>query len=180
MTVFITYFVHGTTTDNEYDIATGWLQGELSAKGIQQCKELPAQIGKQKFFAVFCSDLSRAVESAKISFGGKSPIMIDARLRECNYGDWNGQKDDFKKYIQEYIQQPFPNGESYLDVEKRMREFLSDIKMKYDGKQIALVAHQAPQLALEVIVNHKSWKEAIDTDWRKIHAWQPGWKYLFE
>jgi len=30
----ITYFVHGTTTDNEAGKATGWLPGELSAVGV--------------------------------------------------------------------------------------------------------------------------------------------------
>lgn len=36
MSTKITYFVHGTTTDNEQDLATGWLPGELSGKGIEQ------------------------------------------------------------------------------------------------------------------------------------------------
>lgn len=29
----ITYFVHGTTTDNEKHIVTGWAQGKLSKLG---------------------------------------------------------------------------------------------------------------------------------------------------
>ena len=36
----ITYFVHGTTTDNEKGIASGWLNPSLSDTGIQQAKEL--------------------------------------------------------------------------------------------------------------------------------------------
>ncbi|EKE05987.1 MAG: hypothetical protein ACD_19C00129G0002 [uncultured bacterium] len=35
MAVDITYFVHGTTTDNEKDISSGWYDVELSEKGIQ-------------------------------------------------------------------------------------------------------------------------------------------------
>ena len=35
----LTYFVHGTTIDNEQHIATGWAQGELSELGIEQAKE---------------------------------------------------------------------------------------------------------------------------------------------
>ncbi|MBS3140402.1 hypothetical protein J4479_05360 [Candidatus Woesearchaeota archaeon] len=35
MAAKITYFVHGTTTDNEQDLATGWLPGELSGCGIK-------------------------------------------------------------------------------------------------------------------------------------------------
>jgi len=57
MAVKITYFVHGTTTDNEKGLATGWLPGELSAKGAEQSKKLREQVDGQKFDVVFCSDL---------------------------------------------------------------------------------------------------------------------------
>jgi len=36
MSVHITYFVHGTTTDNLQDISSGWSDVELSEKGILQ------------------------------------------------------------------------------------------------------------------------------------------------
>jgi broad specificity phosphatase PhoE len=36
------------------------------------------------------------------------------------------------------------------DVEKRIRDFINHLKEKYDGKYIAIMAHRAPQLALEV------------------------------
>ncbi len=36
MDVKITYFVHGTTTDNLEHKSTGWLPGELAEKGIEQ------------------------------------------------------------------------------------------------------------------------------------------------
>jgi quercetin dioxygenase-like cupin family protein len=39
MSVKITYFVHGTTTDNEADLATGWLPGKLSEIGRQQARQ---------------------------------------------------------------------------------------------------------------------------------------------
>ncbi len=43
MAVKITYFVHGTTTDNETHRSTGWNPGELSELGIKQSKELKDQ-----------------------------------------------------------------------------------------------------------------------------------------
>ena len=67
----------------------------------------------------------------------------------------------------------FPEGESYEDVKSRMLLFLLDVKDKYDGKHIAIVAHKAPQLALDVILKHKTWEEAFSEDWRKRKAWQP-------
>ncbi len=176
MSINITYFVHGTTTDNETGQATGWLQGELSELGIKQSKELRELVKDQKFDVVFCSDLKRAVESAKLAFGNFE-IIQDKRLRECNYGDWNGGPEHFKDAMKKYIINPFPNGESYKQVESRMKNFLNYLKIEYNDKQVAIVAHQAPQLALEVILNNKTWEQAIDNDWRKLDQWQPGWRY---
>ncbi|MEE9525690.1 MAG: histidine phosphatase family protein [Candidatus Woesearchaeota archaeon] len=174
MSVKITYFVHGTTTDNEEHKATGWNPGELSELGIKQSKELPSLI-KAKFDVIFTSDLKRAIDSAELSFGKEIEIIQDERLRECNYGDWNGAKKDWN--IIDFIDTPYPNGESYKDVEKRIQSFLNDLIKNYDGKHITIVAHQGPQLAIEVVLNKKTWKTAIETDWRKSGKWKPGWEY---
>ena len=64
----ITYFVHGTTTDNEQGLCTGWNQGELSELGKKQSKELLNLIGDVQFDVIFCSDLKRAVDSARLTF----------------------------------------------------------------------------------------------------------------
>ncbi len=177
MSVSITYFVHGTTTDNETGRATGWLPGELSEVGIEQAKELGHLVSDQTFDAIFCSDLKRAVDSAEFGFGITYDITPDPRLRECNYGDKNGTAYDFENNLKDFIDQPFPNGECYKDVEKRMADFLVVLKEHVEGKHIAIVAHQAPQLALDVLLRGKSWEEAIDEDWRKTKSWKPGWEY---
>lgn len=181
MAVKITYFVHGTTTDNEKDLATGWNDGKLSKKGIEQSKDLKKIIADKKFDAVFCSDLKRAIESAELAFGGKYKIIKDKRLREADYGDLTGEDfSKFKDHLKDYIIKPFPNGENYNDVEKRMAEFLEFLKKNYSNKHVAIVAHQAPQIALEVIINKKTWKQAIDEDWRVKKEWKPGWEYLLK
>jgi broad specificity phosphatase PhoE len=176
--VTIIYFVHGTTFDNEKDLATGWLPGELSPIGLEQSHQLAQEVAGRQFDAVICSDLERAVETARIAFGQKYDVKQDKRLREANYGDWNGKPDSlFKPRMKEYIRQPFPGGESLQDVEERMRALCADLKKRYDGKRVALLAHQSPQLALEVICNGKTWEQAINTDWRHTKAYQPGWEY---
>ncbi|AIF69687.1 hypothetical protein PAP_06450 [Palaeococcus pacificus DY20341] len=181
MVVKITYFVHGTTIDNEQDLATGWLPGELSKLGIKQAKELGKLVSNRCYDAVFCSDLKRAVDSAKLIFGDKYKIIQDERLREIDYGDFTRKPArDFKDRMIDYVNSPFPNGESYKDVERRIADFLKFLKKNYDGREIAIVAHQAPQLALEVLLNNKTWKQAIDEDWRKKKAWQPGWEYILK
>jgi len=178
MPVKITYFVHGTTTDNKKDLATGWAHGELSRLGIEQSKKLGELTADKKFSVVFCSDLKRAIDSARLAFGDKYEIVLDDRLREANYGDFTQKSaTDFKSNMLKYIDSPFPNGENYRDVEKRVRNFCEYLKANYSGKHIAIVAHQAPQLALDVILKNKNWEQAIAEDWRHTKSWQPGWEY---
>ncbi|MEK7494868.1 MAG: histidine phosphatase family protein [Patescibacteria group bacterium] len=178
MSVKITYFVHGTTTDNEKEISSGWSDVELSELGKKQSIELKDHTKEKQFDVVFCSDLKRAVESARITFEGVFPIIIDPRLRECNYGEYNAEASSIVEPMQErMITEKFPEGESYEDVKTRMEDFLESVKQNYDGKHIAIVAHKAPQLALDVLLCGKSWEEAFAEDWRKKKAWQPGWEY---
>jgi broad specificity phosphatase PhoE len=178
--VYITYFVHATTVDNERDNATDWLPGELSRLGWLQAEELRAEIIDQEFDAVFSSDLKRAVDTAETAFGQKFCVNYDPRLREVNYGDWNGsRRSSFVGSATDYISRAFPGGESYRDVETRMRSLCNDLKSQFRGQRVALLAHQAPQLALEVICNGRSWAEAIEEDWRKSKAYRPGWCYIF-
>ena len=177
----ITYFVHGTTTDNEKNISSGWYDVDLSEKGIQQSLDLTNQIKDQKFDVVFCSDLIRAVHSSNLTFGNTVPIIQDKRIRECNYGDFNAKSSDMVEPLQEKnITDRFPNGESYEDVKARILDFVNHLKQNYNGKSVAIVAHKAPQLALDVILKNQTWDEAFANDWRKKKAWQPGWKYIIE
>lgn len=178
--VEITYFVHATTTDNIAKKCTGWLQGELSEKGIAQAHALAETIKDQEFDVVISSDLKRAIDSATINFAGRDiERKTDSRIRECNYGDYDGGDSKLANY-ETHIYEAFPNGESMQDVEKRIREFVEFLKVNYDGKKVAIVAHKAPQLALNVILNNMTWEDAIANDWRKTGAWQPGWKFVIK
>lgn len=179
MSVKITYFVHGTTTDNEQDLCTGWNPGELSVLGIEQSKQLAVQVADRQFDVVYCSDLKRAVDTADLAFGNRATPVPDSRLRECNYGIYNGAPEhEFKEgRMQDHVNAPFPNGESYKDVQTRIGLFLNDLRESSYGKRVAIVAHQAPQLALDVLLKGKTWEQAIDEDWRHTKSWQPGWEY---
>lgn len=181
MSINITYFVHGTTTDNEKEISSGWFDVGLSDLGIKQSIDLKDQIKDKRFDVVFCSDLKRAVNSAKLTFAKSTPIIKDKRLRECNYGKYNAQPSKIVEPMQEKcITEKFPEGESYDDVKNRIADFLEFLKKNYDGKSIAIVAHKAPQLALDVLLKNKTWEQAFAEDWRKRKVWQPGWDYILE
>ncbi len=161
----ITYFVHGTTVDNENKISSGWHDVELSELGIQQSKELWNKIKGKYFDVVFCSDLKRAIDSAELTFKDKVKIISDKRLRECNYGEYNGLASEIVEPMQEEnIEKSFLGGESCNDVKIRVNDFLHYLKENYDGKSVAVVAHKVPQLALDVLIKNKKWKQAFAED----------------
>ena len=179
MSTRITYFVHGTTTDNEEEISSGWADVELSPLGVRQSIALKEQTKDLNFDVVFCSDLQRAHNAAKLAWEGMFQIITDERLRECNYGSLNGAPSAIVEPMQEEecIHKSFPEGESYDDVKARVADFLEMLKRDYDGKHVAIVGHKAPQLSLEVLLKGKSWEQALAEDWRKTKSWQPGWEY---
>lgn len=176
----ILYFVHGTTTDNQDKLCSGWKEAMLSDLGREQAVNLGnvSRDRGDKFDIMFTSDLKRAIESSRLAFPEVEKIT-DKRLRECNYGDLDGKHKSLVIY-EEHINDKFPNGESLIDVEKRMREFVEYLKDNYDGKTVGIVAHRAPQLALEVITKGITWEEANKNDWRKTGDWQPGWEYIIK
>ena len=171
----IIYFVHGTTYDNASKLCSGWKQVELTDLGKEQAKNLGKINSNIKFDIIFTSDLIRAIDSANLAFPNV-PKIQDKRLRECNYGKLDGQSKDLIKY-EEHIDIPFPDGESLKNVESRIQNFIDDIMKEYKGKTIGIVAHRAPQLALDVIIKKMTWQEANQNDWRKTSSWKPGWTY---
>ena len=176
----IIYFVHGTTTDNAAKLCSGWKEAMLNDLGKEQAENL-GKVSRErgdKLDIMFTSDLKRAIDSSNIAFPDIEKIR-DKRLRECNYGDLDGEHKSLVVY-EEHIDEEFPNGESLKDVEKRMRDFVSYLKENYDNKTVGIVAHRAPQLALEVITKNISWEEVNANDWRKTGDWQPGWEYIIK
>ncbi len=173
----IFYFVHGTTYDNALGKCSGWKQVELNELGKEQAYNLGKVRSDINFDVIFTSDLIRAIDSANIAFPNVKKV-VDKRLRECNYGDLDGEDKKLVVY-EKHIDKKFPNGESLEDVRVRVLEFLDEIKEKYSDKTIGIVAHRAPQLAIESLTKNISLDEALSNDWRKTGAWQAGWIYFY-
>lgn len=174
MAVEIVYETHSITTDNEAGVATGWLPGALSERG----RALAAELGRRRtdVSAVYASDLRRAVETAEIAFGGGGvPVRYDARLRECDYGDWNGMPAErLAGERLARVEVAFPGGESYRDVVARTASFLADLKRERNGERVALVSHSANRWALDHLLKGERLEDVVVAPF----AWRPGWEYV--
>jgi len=110
MSVAVVFETHATSEDNEAGIATGWLPGRLSAVGREQARELRERRRDDRLSVVFTSDLRRAVETAEIALAGSPlPVVTDARLRECDYGELNGTPEPIHDRAAR-IDVPYPGG----------------------------------------------------------------------
>lgn len=172
--VTIIFEAHGTTFDNEAHVSSGHFDVALSRLGIKQSQEMGERYRGDHFDAIFCSDLQRAYKSAEIGFGDKFPIIKDARLRECNYGDFTQHPStEVDAQKMQRITEPFPNGESYTETTARIKSFLEDLAKEYQGKRVMIIGHRATQYGLENVINRIPLEQIIPAPWK----WQPGWTY---
>jgi broad specificity phosphatase PhoE len=171
----LVYETHSITLDNERGLATGWLDGELSERGRDEARKLGERRRDERIAAVYSSDLGRAVDTASIAFADTDiPVHIDARLRECNYGELNGRPVDEVTAVKlAHVDVPFPDGESYADVVERTRAFLADVVARHEGERIVVIAHSANRWALEQLLHGVPMEEQVVAPFE----WQPGWVY---
>ncbi len=173
--ITIIFEAHSTSMDNEAKLSSGWNDVDLSELGLRQSAELGERHRDNSPVVVFCSDLQRSYKTAAIAFKDTSiPIIIDSRLRECNYGELTqAPKNEVEEQKAKRIHEPFAGGESYGDTSRRMREFLADLKANYDNKTIMIIGHRATQYGLEEHLLGKDLDVVVSAPW----AWQPGWTY---
>jgi len=169
----IYFAAHSTTKDNEAHLSSGCKDVELSDLGIQQSKETGERFKDIRIDLICCSDLKRAVDTVKIAFKDKYPVVADKRLRELNYGDFNGKPSEVVEPMKmAHIKEPFPSGESYEQAMIRVHDFLSEITEEHPDKTVLIVGHRATQYGLDTLVG-KTLKECLE----KPFKWQPYWEY---
>lgn len=176
MTITIIFESHSTTFDNENHISSGHYDVDLSPLGLQQSVELGQRHRDTQLAAVYCSDLQRSYKTAEIAFAERDiTIVRDARLRECDYGDFTqGPSDTVSAEKTHRLTVPFPNGESYTDCAVRMKAFLDDVKRKHkDGDTVMVIGHRATQYGLNHCILGHSIEKCVTDPWK----WQPGWTY---
>ena len=175
MSVEIIYETHSISTDNEAGIATGWLPGRLSDQGRRLAAELGRRRRDDDLAAVLVSDLTRAVETARIAFGDTGiPIHPDRRLRECNYGRLNGMPTARLQADRlQHLDTPWPGGQSYQQVVDQTRDLLRDLAADWDGSRLLLVAHSANRWALDHLLLGRDLADLVSAPF----GWQEGWRY---
>lgn len=175
MAVELVYETHSITEDNERGIATGRLPGRLSRRGREVAAELGVRHRDIPPAVVLTSDLARAVETARIAFGGTGiPIEQDPRLRECDYGRLNGRPVDQVAAVRaDHIEQPFPGGQGYREIIDATRALLHELVEARDGQRVVIIAHSANRWALQVLLGGASIEHLLDAPFN----WRPGWQY---
>jgi probable phosphoglycerate mutase len=86
---------HGETDWNTQQRIQGQRDLPLNETGRQQARDLqpvlaPAFAGSTVKVRVLSSDLQRALQTAQIAVHALAEIETDTRLREINYGEWEG------------------------------------------------------------------------------------------
>lgn len=149
-------FRHGQSIWNLENKFTGWIDVELSAKGIEEAKQAGLKLNGFTFDYAYASDLKRAQNTLTLALdtAGHRPInaTYDKALNERMYGDLQGLNKDetAQKYGAEQVKIwrrsfdiPPPNGESLKDTADRVIPYFETeiIPKLKAGKNVVIAAH---------------------------------------
>jgi broad specificity phosphatase PhoE len=148
------YFVrHGATQLSAEDRFSGSVGVDLSDEGIWQVRRLAERLADDGIKAVYCSPLSRTVETATLLAAPHSlPLVHRDGLREISHGRWEGltRSEVEARYPDEYAAweaDPFTfapaEGESGLAVLARALPVIREIVVRHPGEVVLVVSHKA-------------------------------------
>lgn len=160
------YIRHGLSTKNEAGIISSRIENDkygLTEKGRKEVKREAEKLKKKGGVDVIISSpFLRTRETAEIIAKTLGlDVVIDDRLSEINHGtQCEGRthhlclpKDG--KFPAD-LNYRFGDGESWMDVKKRIAELINYLNKKYEGKKILLVGHGDPLMILDAIVQRMS------------------------
>lgn len=148
-------FRHGQTTYNRDQRFTGSQDPSLTLLGKKQARLIAKKLKNKKFQVAFQTSLKRSQQTLAIIMKDHKEckeIKEDNRMIERNYGSLNGTTHE--AYIQKYGKEAYkiihrdftarpPQGESFADVEKRVKSFIIDVTklVKKNKVNVAISAH---------------------------------------
>ena len=177
MPLTVIYETHSTRVDNEAGLASGHADPRLSPLGRRQAAALGRRRGDERLDAVLCGDRERQRATAALAFpDARFPILIDARLRECDYGKLTrAPAADVEAARAARVDEPFPEGESYRQAVERHRAVLTEAEERWPGGRVLLIGSHAAFVALEHLCAGVPLHDALTNP----RPWQPGWSYEF-
>lgn len=149
-------FRHGQSVWNLENKFTGWVDVDLTDKGIHEAKSAGLKLQGSSFDYAYASDLKRAQETLSLALetAGHPTItpVYNKALNERMYGDLQGLNKDetAQKYGEDQVKiwrrsydSPPPNGESLKDTAARVIPYFeSEIIPKLKaGKNVVIAAH---------------------------------------
>lgn len=96
-------------------------------------------------------------------------IIEDSRLMEMHFGDWELQSWDsiprevLDPWMENFVTANVPNGESFVELDFRVTEFLDNGISKTHSKPIIIVAHSGVIRSILCKVNNLPLQEAFKT-----------------
>lgn len=140
------YVRHGQTDWNlARRMQGGGTEKDLNETGLKQAEETRKELENVNYDIIIRSPMHRAEQTAEIINQGRNvPIIVDERMRERKLGELEGHPitDEMESRIWNYeLNAPINGGESLHEFEKRILDFLEDIKQKYKDKTVLIVAH---------------------------------------
>lgn len=137
---------HGQTDYNRNEMILGITDVPLNETGLEQAAELAEAVERLgDVDIIIASPMLRAMTTANaVAQRCGLEIVTDIRLREWDYGEYEG-KSRFTKGFAESKEQfgvKMPEGgESLLQLAHRVYSALDEIIEKYSGKNVLLVSH---------------------------------------
>ena len=102
---------------------------------------------------IICSPLQRAKQTAEIiNIDNHLEIIYDERLRERNYGEFEGVSKtsfDYNEFWSYNKNINYTKAENVKEFFDRIYKFVDNLKIKYPDKNILIVAHAGILKALE-------------------------------
>jgi len=129
--------------------------------GRAQALAVLEQLRGTHFSAIYSSDLLRSRQTAELLAEPLGlTVTLERRLREINLGAWEGMlsgeiEAQYPRELADRARNPFhsraPQGESIVEVAKRVIEAVNNITIKHQNESVLIVAHG---VSLAVIICH--------------------------